>query len=110
MTVLLIEDSQSLAESLIELLNANGVKVVWVNNGHDAHDKIQNDAWITKVLSDWDLGPYDKRDGGEIVASLKECHPAISYAIYSGLERRVSDGVTFFTKDRLVEVINWCTE
>ena len=105
-TLLLIEDDFSLAQSLIELFADNGVGTTHETTLTTA---LTHMSGIDKVLSDWDLGIYESKNGGEIVSALRDKFPDVEYAIYSGLERRVPEGVAFFTKDRLTEIIRWVT-
>lgn len=99
MNILLIEDDQFLAESLIRLLDGMNHTVAWVDSLHGALTAVEMEGTIDLVLSDWDLGLRESLNGGEICLALKKHLPDARFVIASGVERQVPEGVEFYLKD-----------
>jgi CheY-like chemotaxis protein len=105
MDILLIEDDDMVAQSLVRLWSDRGHSVAWVQD-LDGALYVLSDGFNV-VVSDWDLGVYDKRTGAEIVTHLRSINPDARYAIYSGLERDVPEGVKFFLKSYPDKLLRW---
>ncbi len=106
MKILLIEDDISMADTIVEVMLLEGHSAVWVQSGTEAVTSWLNHGGFDTVVSDWDLGPYDARNGGEIVEMLRELRVAARYIIWSGLDRIVPKGVEFFDKAQLPELMD----
>lgn len=98
-TILVIDDTQYLLDSITNLLESSGWEVKGVTNAEDAEQWAALGQYDV-ILSDWDLG-LGQPNGGELVEPLKNLQPDARYIIWSGLEREVPEGVEFFGKDNL---------
>jgi DNA-binding NarL/FixJ family response regulator len=113
--VLYIEDDMGLRDSVSMLLESiDGVEcyTAWYDDmAFQTMDDLQTaeEFKISIVISDWDLGPGQK-NGGEIVSALMGKYPDVKYVIFSGLERKVPQGVSLITKDRLDGLMDFVRE
>jgi len=101
--LLIIEDDHMLVESLTRFLDGLEIEVVHVTNFTDASAALTYTDF-NWVLSDWDLGIYDTKNGGEIVSALMVEFPC-KYIIWSGLDREVPEGVDFVLKSGIADLI-----
>lgn len=100
--ILVIDDTTYLLDAITSLLETAGWEVTAVTNAKDAITAALDDHDV--VLSDWDLG-FGQPTGGELVEPIKTQLPDARYIIWSGLDRDVPEGVEFFGKDNLFEVM-----
>jgi DNA-binding response OmpR family regulator len=107
--ILVIDDDIRIRETLLDVLTYEGHKVITCNSGDAAHSVMwerRGSEGIEVVICDWNLGPFDKRNGSEIVEFLHREWPAVRYIIFSGLDRDAPEGVEFFDKGRLPELLD----
>ncbi|WP_374663310.1 response regulator transcription factor [Acinetobacter sp.] len=99
--ILIIEDDFMIAESTQTLLKYQGFDVVWVNNGIEGLQKIQQEQ-IDAVLLDLGL---PMMDGMQVLKQIRQNHPALPVLIISArdqLQQRV-DGLNQGADDYLIK-------
>lgn len=100
--VLIVDDDKWLVESMTQYLTEDGHTVHYAMNAADAVAAI-TDHNINVALIDYDLGAYETLTGAEIAQLI----PAtVQRIVYSGLRREVPEGVEFYGKARLLEIID----
>lgn len=98
--ILILDDDARLAASVARLFTKEGwttsIATSLAGVNACAIPKIGPDI----VLSDWDFGITDPRNGAEMIEALRErWGNRPRYVIWSGLRREVPDDVEFFLKD-----------
>jgi two-component system, OmpR family, phosphate regulon response regulator PhoB len=102
MRVILIDDDNSVRSSLALLLRSIGYEVHDCSNGNEAVALLHEFGPIDVVVSDYDLGSADDRNGVDICEALREVGVETTrYIIASGSERHVPEWATFFLKGRV---------
>lgn len=99
--ILIIEDDFMIAESTQTLLKYQGFDVVWVNNGIEGLQKIQQEQ-IDAVLLDLGL---PMMDGMQVLKQIRQNHSALPVLIISArdqLQQRV-DGLNQGADDYLIK-------
>lgn len=99
--ILIIDDDEMVVDSLVRTLQLYGHEVWAVRSGH-----VPEGYAADIVICDWDLGIYDSRNGGEIVTDLLMVLPDARFIIVSGLPRDVPEGVEFFSKGDVIELLH----
>lgn len=97
--VLVIDDDYAFAEAIADMLADDGHTTLHAHDGNQAFEIMwEANPPFDVVACDWDLGMFDKRNGGEIVEFLRYEWGSPRYIIFSGLKREVPEGVEFASK------------
>jgi DNA-binding NtrC family response regulator len=83
MRILLVEDTQMLAESIISLLERKGAEIVHVTNV-SAACKLLREQEFDLLISDYSLGPQEKGDA--VLRVALEVAPKMRRVLMSGEE------------------------
>lgn len=112
MRILLVDDDDMLLNSVKMLFEQNGHTVVETYTDTMAHRFFRDQGnTFDLVLCDWDLGLNSKQNGGEVVAEMMKWNDSgTRFVIWSGLSRDVPDGVKFFTKSGIQEILDYLEE
>jgi CheY-like chemotaxis protein len=106
MRILVIDDDQTLLTSMAELLTGLGHEVL-TSSGKTV-PTLNADRPLDVVICDYDLGLAV--DGLDVIAMLRQDHgDDVRYILYSGLDRKVPDGVEFHGKGNLQELLDTLT-
>lgn len=82
MRLLLVEDNEAVARSMLLLLAQLNLQATWSNSGDDAAKRLQDDPAYDLVLSD--LHMPGTMDGADLAAWIADNHPKISVILMSG--------------------------
>lgn len=105
--ILVLDDDDRLAASVASLLSREGWTTSIATNLDGVRACAIPNVGPDIVLSDWDFGIRDTRNGAEMIEALRErWGDAPRYIIWSGLRREVPGGVEFFTKDDLLGLLD----
>lgn len=100
MRTIIVDDDPVIGSFLAEKLD--GVAYLEPDAILDGHvDMSQVDC----VVSDYDFGYRSKWNGAQFLKLVRRDWPNIRCILMSGLDRDVPDGVEFFLKDNLKELI-----
>lgn len=85
MKILIADDHQLLADALTQLVKENEAdsEVLQADSLDDALEKLDRNGPVEIVLVDYDLPGMD---GGQGLSRLRDRHPQVPYAIFSGSE------------------------
>jgi CheY-like chemotaxis protein len=107
MRLLMLDDDFDLRGDIADAFRRRGLEVVDVLNGHEALAAIESSQPFDVVISDYDFGMADTRNGVEICTELRPlCGPDTRFIIFSGLDRAVPDWATLWSKGDILELIN----
>lgn len=99
--ILIIDDDSFLLQSVENALKERDWGVTTAFTQARAAELVE---YADVVLCDWDLGFNEPMTGDKIVESLREINPDARYIIWSGLERKVPEGVSFQLKSDILEL------
>lgn len=98
--VLLIDDDAEFRETIAGGLRHRGHDAVAAADGHSAATRVAETAQpFDVIVSDYNLGLRDSRNGIEICEALRPLQPDARYVLMSGLDRQVPDWIRFAPKE-----------
>lgn len=101
MTVIIVDDDTNSGEMLAKFVD--GVAYLEPETVLEGSIDMSN---VTCVVADYDFGGRSRWNGAQFLELVKRDWPNIRCILYSGLDRDVPDGVEFFLKDKLLELVN----
>ena len=98
--ILIVEDDEALSETLAEMLRDLGYETMEARDGADALAKIEQDAGIDLIITDYVMP--GGMDGLELIRAAKARNPEIKAVLTSGYTRRA-----VLRRDDLDEGLDW---
>jgi CheY-like chemotaxis protein len=99
MRILILDDAADYRELVAKMYRLRGHDVVDVPNGALAIKAITDGPAFDLIISDYDFGMFDTRNGVEIITELRELTgPDTRYAICSGNYRTIPEWAGFVSK------------
>jgi len=109
MLILILDDDSSYREAVAKMYRSRGHDVVDVPNGALAVEAINTGPTFDIIISDYDFGMFDTRNGVEIITELRELTgPDTRYIICSGVYRTVPEYAGFVSKGDIDGLIALC--
>lgn len=81
LTILVVDDDQSLRELLSEALSSQGYSVITVEGGEQALSYLSQNRSVSLILSDLKIKPMD---GNTLLKKCKSMYPAIPFVLMTG--------------------------
>jgi CheY-like chemotaxis protein len=107
MNILLLDDDYRQTSSLARFFTLRGHATTEARNGVEALLTIEASGPFDVIISDYDFGAMDVRNGVEICTELRLLHSsATHFIICSALQRAVPEWITFLYKGDLQGLID----
>jgi CheY-like chemotaxis protein len=103
----MLDDDFAFRGDIADAFRGRGLEVVDVLNGHEALSAIESSPPFDVIISDYDFGMADTRNGVEICTELRPlCDADTKFIIFSGLDREVPEWATLWSKGDILELLH----